>query len=208
VAKHFNISVGCFDNGKPALPPIFETWGIQSPEYSSVLEGRQFDLIISRHALNNGKLRPSDSAYIIPRILPLLKVGRFAMVHMLYENFRATCGPIGFWFGDTITLTISRSKMTSMSCPSTPSAHRRLRFPLFSTKTVATVQRAFLRSSSVALRTDRGIRFTATAFYRELQRFSSRLRPGCRLKWRRHCSKHPAMFSVIASSMHAAILRF
>jgi SAM-dependent methyltransferase len=87
VAKHFNISVACTADGIPAFPVIHETVGIQHPNYSSILDGQKFDLIISRHALNQGKLAADQSVFIVPRIIPLLKVGGVAMVHLLFGAF-------------------------------------------------------------------------------------------------------------------------
>jgi SAM-dependent methyltransferase len=87
VAKHFNISVVCSEDGAPAFPEIKEAEGIQHPNYTSIFGLQQFDLIISRHALNQGKLSPDKSVFIVPRVVSLLKVGGTAMVHLLYGAF-------------------------------------------------------------------------------------------------------------------------
>jgi hypothetical protein len=53
-------------------------------------EPEKFDFIFSRHALKQGKLAANDSFTFIPRLLPFLKVGSPAMIHMLGGTFHAT----------------------------------------------------------------------------------------------------------------------
>ena len=66
-AAHYNITVHCDSKGTPMLPNIAETVGFEHPDYSTMFD-HTYDVVISRHALNAGKLRPNASCIIIPQV--------------------------------------------------------------------------------------------------------------------------------------------
>ena len=90
VAQYFDIKVNCDRTGAPNFPVIIETHPIQSHEFSAIFEPETFDFIFSRHSLNQGKLAANESHIFIPRLLPFLKVGSPAMIHMLGGTFHST----------------------------------------------------------------------------------------------------------------------
>ena len=56
-ARHYNVTLYCDKQGRPMLPSIINADGFASASYFAALN-RTYDLVISRHALNNGKIRP------------------------------------------------------------------------------------------------------------------------------------------------------
>jgi hypothetical protein len=90
VANHFDTPVYCDQHGSPSFPVILETHPIQSPKFTTLFQPETFDFIFSRHSLNQGKLAANESHIFIPRLLPLLKVGSPAMIHMLGGTFHST----------------------------------------------------------------------------------------------------------------------
>ncbi len=90
VANHFDIPVYCDHQGRPSFPVILETHPIQSAKFTTLFQPGTFDFIFSRHALYQGKLAANESYIFIPRLLPLLKVGSPAMIHMLSGTFHST----------------------------------------------------------------------------------------------------------------------
>ena len=90
VANHFDIPVYCDQQGLPSFPVILETHPIQSTNFTKVFHPESFDFIFSRHSLNQGKIAANQSHIFIPRLLPFLKVGSPAMVHMLGGTFHST----------------------------------------------------------------------------------------------------------------------
>ncbi len=89
VANHFDIPVYCKQDS-PSLPIIIEAQPIHSANFSKLFEPEMFDFIFSRQLLNQEKLTAEESYIFIPRLLPLLKVGSSAMIHMLGGAFHAT----------------------------------------------------------------------------------------------------------------------
>ncbi len=89
IADHFHLVVYC-SRDKPIFPQIIETDKIQSQLFLASIANRRFDFIFSRHALNQGKLLSNESAISIPRLLPLLKRGGIAMLHLLFISFDKT----------------------------------------------------------------------------------------------------------------------
>ena len=89
VANHFNISVYCKQD-HPSLPIILEAHPIQSENFSMLFKPETFDFIFSRQFLSQDKLTANESHIFIPRLLPLLKIGRPAMIHMLAGSFHQT----------------------------------------------------------------------------------------------------------------------
>ena len=86
-ARHYNVTLYCNSKGAPLLPRIVETESFSKPDYIMSLN-RTYDLVISRHALNNGKLLSNESCLIIPQALQLLNFkGGTAMLHLLWDAF-------------------------------------------------------------------------------------------------------------------------
>ena len=86
-ARHYNVPLFCDKQGQPMLPNIINADGFASPNYFAALN-RTYDLVISRHALNNGKIRPTESCMLIPQVLDLLKPeGGTALLHLLWDAF-------------------------------------------------------------------------------------------------------------------------
>ena len=83
IALYFGIPVLCDVHGSPGFPIVQETEKIQSPKFADVLPRIGFDFIFSRHSLNEGKLQSFESPLAITQLLPLLKEGRSAMIHLL-----------------------------------------------------------------------------------------------------------------------------
>ena len=90
VANHFNVTVYCNHRDIPSFPVILETCPIQSENFTKLFESGKFDFIFSRHTFNEGKLAAHESGIFIPRLLPFLKVGSPAMIHMIFGAFHST----------------------------------------------------------------------------------------------------------------------
>jgi SAM-dependent methyltransferase len=90
VARHFNVTVYCDHRDIPIFPIILETYPIQSENFTKLFESERFDFIFSRHSFNQGKLAAKEAGIVIPRLLPFLKVGSHAMIHILSGTFHST----------------------------------------------------------------------------------------------------------------------
>jgi hypothetical protein len=85
-ADHFNVGVMCREN-KPILPTIKLTVSIAAGDFSYARylpKGILLDMIVSRDALNYGKLKPSESHVWIPKMLQALKPGGLAVCQTNY----------------------------------------------------------------------------------------------------------------------------
>jgi len=100
VAIHYNISIPCLfhtNDGKNItsrviLPNIDLFPGIQSSPLP--YNPASFDLILSQHALNEGKVLPNDIKIILPRIAILLKSGGYAALLLLYQRAHLLYGDV------------------------------------------------------------------------------------------------------------------
>ena len=84
VSEHFNIPVHCNHSGSPLFPTLLNLGKIQHEWLP--LPPESFDLIFSRHSLNDGKLEPSESHCFVPRLHKLLRPGGAAILHLLWDT--------------------------------------------------------------------------------------------------------------------------
>jgi SAM-dependent methyltransferase len=84
VSTYFKIQIRCDQNGNPMFPTIMGLGKIQHEWLP--FPSDSFDLIFSHHALNEGKLTPSESHCFIPRLHKVLKSGGMAVLHLLWDT--------------------------------------------------------------------------------------------------------------------------
>jgi SAM-dependent methyltransferase len=86
VAAHFGIRLPC-NKTSVTVPKIHVTVPLQHPDFPRKLLPA-YDFVFSRHALNQGKLKPHESCLVVPRVLSLLKPsGGLALLNLLYRGF-------------------------------------------------------------------------------------------------------------------------
>jgi hypothetical protein len=79
VAKHFNVEITCL-HGRPILPRVFLTPSVTDPTFSMPFPSKYFDVIVSRDALNDGKITSKESHIYIKKFIDLLSVGGTAVL--------------------------------------------------------------------------------------------------------------------------------
>jgi SAM-dependent methyltransferase len=85
VARKHKVEILCDDTTRtPLLPRVIPTAGLQ--EEPLPFKDEAFDIVISHHALNEGKLSTQDPKYILPRVMRLLKPGAYSVLLLLYEG--------------------------------------------------------------------------------------------------------------------------
>ena len=70
---------------QPYFPSVIMMKKIQQEEPPIA---NRFDLVISREALANGKVKSEESHKVISNIYPMLKPGGYAILHMLQGIFK------------------------------------------------------------------------------------------------------------------------
>jgi hypothetical protein len=85
-AKAFNIDLMCHADGHPILPEINLIASITSKHFRYPFPNNMFDLIVSRDALNMGKVTVADSYTVIPTMLSVLKLGGVAVLHLQHNR--------------------------------------------------------------------------------------------------------------------------
>jgi SAM-dependent methyltransferase len=86
-AEHFGVPVMCSTaDGRPTFPDVRLTASIADPtfRYELYFPGVQFDLILSRDALNSMKLNADESHVYIPKMLRALKPGGLVIAQTDY----------------------------------------------------------------------------------------------------------------------------
>ena len=84
VSEHFNVSVHCDAAAAPMFPVILNLGKIQQEPLP--FAAGFFDLVLSRHSLNEGKLLAAESHCALPRLLHVLKPGGAAALHLLFDT--------------------------------------------------------------------------------------------------------------------------
>lgn len=82
VAEYFNEPVLCTNQSQVILPVIKVIPGLQSKSTMRVLI-ESVDIILSQHALNEGKLQPREITDALPSIIGFLNPGGLAVLHLL-----------------------------------------------------------------------------------------------------------------------------
>lgn len=85
-SKAFNIDLMCHADGHPILPEINLIPSITSKNFRFPFPNNFFDLIVSRDALNMGKVSVVDSFTVIPTMLSVLKLGGVALMHLQHNR--------------------------------------------------------------------------------------------------------------------------
>lgn len=87
-AAHFKVPVACDATGEPILPIVRLAPSVTSAHFllKSVFPGQTFNLILSRDALNFGKVQAQESHVFIPRLLPALRSGGLIVAHLEYGS--------------------------------------------------------------------------------------------------------------------------
>jgi hypothetical protein len=90
-AKHFGVDIMCYEDGRPILPEVRMSPDVGRDDFVFPFHSEFFDLIVSRDALNHGKIKAAWAGNVIPRFLPLMKPeGGVAMLHLHWTE-------TGFW---------------------------------------------------------------------------------------------------------------
>ena len=84
VSTYFNVRIHCDQSGNPMFPTIIGLGKIQHEWLPFPSEW--FDLIFSRHSLNDGKLEPQESHCFVPRVHKVLKSEGMALLHLLWDT--------------------------------------------------------------------------------------------------------------------------
>ena len=83
IAHYFNTTIHCNQHGLAILPRIVLSHvSITSDKYNFQLHNASVDLIVSRDALNIGKLAQIESHAYIVKFLKLMRVGATAVLHI------------------------------------------------------------------------------------------------------------------------------
>jgi len=91
VAVHYKIPVICDRLKNPVVPKIKLFDGLQ---YGRIpLTKEYFDVVISHHSLNEGKLLPYDVRSVAPRVMDALKPGGYASLLLLVNHAARTLFP-------------------------------------------------------------------------------------------------------------------
>jgi SAM-dependent methyltransferase len=89
IAQHFKVPVLCDSLGEPILPTVHMAPSISDKTFSLAAVfpvQRSFDLIVSRDALNIGKVASRDSHAFIPHLLRGLRPGGLIVAHLTYGS--------------------------------------------------------------------------------------------------------------------------
>lgn len=87
VASTYNISLECRDDSTPVLPRVYVRKESFIDDMFALPVGRGYDLIVSRDALNVGKVNPKQADKVIPRLVKYLGEGGMAVCHLVYFAF-------------------------------------------------------------------------------------------------------------------------